>query len=92
MLQRAIPPNRRADYQTLIHARRGEWKGDWGTGVKDLPFGCAVSFRGRNWTVGGYDTEGESTTLRLVNRDCSTELALVDPDEVTKATGSKWQP
>lgn len=89
MIHRSIPVNRRADYQALISTRRGSWKGDWGTGIEGLPFGCAVSCRGRNWVVGGYDTTLDVMTLRLVNRDCSTELSMVPPEEVIKTTGSQ---
>lgn len=85
MYQRAVPPNMRATYQALIHKNQGT-----GT-IKDLPFGCAVSFQGRNWTVGGYDEILDVTTLRLVNRDCSIELSLVPADQVVKATASQWQ-
>ena len=41
--------------------------------------------------VGGYDETLEVTTLRLVDRLCTTEVAMVPPEEVTKTTASKWQ-
>ena len=85
MIQRPVPPNQRANYQALISQRRGT-----GT-IKDLPFGCSVSFRGRNYTVAGYDETLEVTTLRLIDRACTTELLMVPPEDVTKTTGSKWQ-
>lgn len=85
MIQCNVPENRRADYQALISQRRGT-----GT-LSDLPFGCSVSYRGRNWIVGGYDTTMDVTTLRLVNRLCSVELSMVPAQEVTKNTGSQWQ-
>ena len=86
MIQRPIPPNTRATYQALISQRRGTGS------IKDLPFGCSVSYRGRNFIVAGYDTTIDVTTLRLVNRDCTQELLMIPPEEVTKTTGSKWQP
>ncbi len=79
-----IPPNRRATYQALIHTRNG-------TGpLKELPFGCAVSFRNRNYTVAGFDGEGSDLTVRLVDRLIHTEVSGVMPEELTKTTASPW--
>lgn len=85
MIQRPIPTSAKANYQALIATRRGTGS------IKDLPFGCSVSCRGRNWIVGGYDETLGVTTLRLVDRLCTVELSMVSPQEVTKNTGSPWQ-
>ncbi len=74
----------RATYKGLISSRSGTGE------ITDLPFGCSVSFRGRNWTVGGYDEIEGVKTLRLVDRLCTTEISLIPPEEVTKVTGSQW--
>ena len=84
MIQRPIPNSAKANYQALIATRRGTGS------IKDLPFGCSVSCRGRNWIVGGYDETLGVTTLRLVDRLCTVELLMVPPEEVSKTTASKW--
>ena len=85
MNQRNIPKQVRSDYQGLISSRRG-------TGpLKEWPFGCSVSFRGRNYIVGGFDGHEDDetpTTIRLVDRLCTVELREVAPEELTKTTAS----
>lgn len=90
MIQRKVPERDRGNYKGLIDARRGQWRGEWGEGIKDLPFGCSVSFRGKNWVVAGFDTQDEVTTVRLVDRLCTTELLMIDPAELRKTTASSW--
>jgi hypothetical protein len=86
MNNRPIKKKERANYHALLNVRKGTWKGEWGTGLKDLPFGCAVSFAGRNYTVAGYDTVEDQTFVRLVDQHMTRELSMVKPEEVTKTT------
>lgn len=86
MNNRPIEKKERANYQALLHTRRGTWKGIWGTGLENLPFGCAVSFAGRNYTVAGYDTVEGKTFVRLVDQHMTRELSMVREEDVTKTT------
>ena len=66
--------------------------------MKDWPFGCAVSYRGRNYIVAGFDGGEEDkdtpgpVQVRLVNRICTVELRGVDPEDLTQAVApAAWQ-
>ncbi len=80
----------RANIQGLISSRRG-------TGpLKDWPFGCAGSYRGRHYIVSGFDGQDKDDSgplrVRLVDRLCTTELREVLPDDLVKAVAPQaWQ-
>ena len=60
--------------------------------MKGLPFGCSVSYRGRNFLVGGFDEEESGTRVRLVDRMLTVELLDVDPKDLTKNTQAALAP
>ncbi len=86
MNNRPIKAKERANYQAFLDHRRGQWKGDWGTGLENLPIGCAVSFGGRNYSIAGYDTVDGKTFVRLVDQHMTREVTMVKEQDVTKTT------
>ena len=85
MMTRGVPKKDRANYAALISTRRGT-----DGPVKDLPWGCAVTFGGKNWTVAGFDEVDGKTFVRVVDRLLTRELSMIRPEDLSKTTSSPY--